>query len=179
MNNVYFEYIELWRNVVWKILLSSFIFIIVFPVYFLYIEKWLHHGVQRKASSAFLNPSILALCFIFIPYFSVRPSHLVFYWTKTEAYFLPNFSVSCRARQSVFITTQPAITEAETTRGLKYLQRKAACLWDFPYFLLFGGKVRVETNVGWGVTTPENSSAPACYWNHKYIVTHILINRAY
>ena len=121
---------------------------------------------KEKASSAFLNPSILALCFIFIPSFSVRPSHLVFYWTQSGAHFMPNLSAFCRLCQYLLAKPRPWHELTQLTHMYKhiFLKGKAESL-EFPFprilivFSIICRNIGVETNVGWQGEWQDQSPA--------------------
>ena len=57
INSVYFKYLDgILKEFCFDNLTNLFhVHLIIFPDYFLYIEKWLHHGIQRKSLFRFLE----------------------------------------------------------------------------------------------------------------------------
>ena len=127
-------------------------------------------ATKEKASSAFLTLSILALCFIFIPSFSVRPSHLEFYWTKREAHFMPNLSAFCRLCQYLLAKPRPWHKQTQIY-FIQILGKKGRESWTVslsPYFnCIFHHLWKYWSGdkcwLAGGVTGPESGLARTSY----------------
>ena len=141
INSVYFKYLDgILKEFCFDNLTNLFhVHLIIFPDYFLYIEKWLHHGIQRKSLFRFLKSLHFGSLLYFYSIFLCPPLPLGILLNPEQSPFYAQF-ICLLPPLPIFISKTKALSWTNSTTTVFHIyiyfwkERQRVLSFPFPGF---------------------------------------------